>query len=406
MKTTKIKITNSKGIVLNASLDTPVGNPVNQYALFGHCFTCSSNFNAVRNISRALTSHGFGVIRFDFTGLGNSEGEFSDSHFSANVQDLIDVSNYMAENYKAPELMIGHSLGGAGVLVAASSLQNVKAVATIGAPSSVDHVKKMFAAGIDALDTQEKVEVNIGGRPFNIDREFVENFDKTDLPKILRELHKPLLILHSPHDKIVGIKNAQDIYENAKHPKSFVSLDDADHLLTDDQDSMYAGNVIGAWAQRYSKPASEMRLDTEGEQVVGHLDLENDQFTTTIMTDKHTIIADEPGDVGGSDLGPSPYELLNAGLAACTVMTLKMYADQKKWPLKEAFVYLSHSKKHATELKEGSESGKIDHITKKIKLVGDLDETQRARLIEIAAKCPVNKTLLSGVNIETSLVQE
>lgn len=405
MKNTKLKIKNRKGLILNASLELPANQKPNYYAIFAHCFTCSSSLSAVRNVSRQLTQDGFAVVRFDFTGLGRSEGEFADSHFSANVEDLLDVHSYMAEHYDAPGLLVGHSLGGAAVLVAASKLDEVKAVATIGAPATVNHVTHLFSHQVNEVKDKGAIEVNIGGRPFVINQDFVKEFSKTDLPEIVKNLRKPLLIMHSPFDKIVGIENAQQLYVNAHHPKSFVTLDNADHLLSVEKDSQYAGEIIGTWAKRYFPKEENVMLDTEGEQLVGHLNIVEDNFTTSIQTKNHTFIADEPASIGGSDFGPSPYEYLNAALAACTVMTLKLYAERKKWDLQEVFVYISHSRKHSDDLQIEIEKPKyLDHISKKLKFIGNLDETQKERLKEIASRCPVHKTLASEVIFETQIL--
>lgn len=406
MKSTRLHIKNKNGLQLQAYLELPANQKPNYFAIFAHCFTCSSTLTAVKNISRSLTTHGFGVLRFDFTGLGRSEGEFADSHFSANVDDLIAVNNYLTKNYSAPSLLVGHSLGGAAVIVAASKLANIKAVATIGAPSTASHVTHLFTHDISSIPEKGNVEVNIGGRPFKINKEFAEDFSKTDLPKITKELRKPILILHSPIDTIVGVDNAQELYLNANHPKSFVSLDQADHLLTNPTDSIYAGNVIGTWVQRYFEPKENEMLSTEGEQLVGHLNLLEDNFTTTIQTKKHTLIADEPEDIG-DDFGPSPYDFLSAGLAACTVMTLKMYVQRKKWDLQEVFVYITYAKKHSADLMlDVDKPTKYDHLSKKLKFVGNLDDKQKQRLKEIASKCPVHRTLQSDIIIDTVLVND
>ena len=406
MKSTRLKIENRKGLILNANLELPANQKPNYYAIFAHCFTCSSSLGAVRNISRALTNDGFGVVRFDFTGLGRSEGQFADSHFSANVEDLIDVHNYMSNNFSSPGLLVGHSLGGAAVLVAASQIETVKAVATVGAPANVSHVKHLFSHGIEAVKEKGEVEINIGGRPFKINQDFIEAFDNTDLPSIVKQLRKPLLIMHSPFDKIVGVENAQELYHNAHHPKSFVSLDDADHLLTEEKDSKYVGDIIGTWAKRYFPKVENIMLETEGEQLVGHLNILEDNFTTSIQTKNHTLIADEPASIGGSDFGPSPYEYLNAGLAACTVMTLKMYAERKKWDLQEVFVYISHSRVHSNDLNVSVDKPKyLDHISKKLKFVGNLDIQQKERLKEIASRCPVHKTIASQVVFNTQIIE-
>ena len=405
MNSTRLNIQNANGFQLQGYLEVPANQKPNAYAIFAHCFTCNSDLHPVRNISRALTSIGFGVVRFDFTGLGRSEGEFSDSYFSANVSDLLAVYDYMKEHYAAPSLLVGHSLGGAAVIVAASQLNDVKAVATIGAPSSTSHVKKHFSHHVQEISKKGDVEVNIGGRPFKINQQFVDDFEKTDLLKITKELRKPLLILHSPFDKVVGIENAHDLYKSAHHPKSFISLDDADHLLLNSKDSCYVGTMIGTWVQRYYNHSDNEMLDTKGEQLVAHLNLKEDNFTTSIQTQKHSLIADEPENVGGDDLGPSPYDFLSAGLAACTVMTLKLYAERKNWDLQEVYAYITYSKKHGEDLESDLEKpSRFDHLSKKLKFVGNLDESQQSKLKEIASKCPVHKTLLSDIVIDTEIV--
>ncbi|MEW4923811.1 bifunctional alpha/beta hydrolase/OsmC family protein [Algibacter sp. 2305UL17-15] len=405
MSSIKLNIQNKKGHKLQAYLELPADEKPQYYAIFAHCFTCSSTLGAVKNISKSLTSHGFGVVRFDFTGLGRSEGEFSESYFSANVDDLIAVNDYLKEKYQSPSLLVGHSLGGAAVIVAASKLENIKAVATVGAPATASHVTHLFSHGIEEVKEKGEVEVNIGGRPFKINEEFVEDFGKTDLPEITKNLRKPLLIMHAPFDQIVGIKNAEKLYHRAHHPKSFVSLDGADHLLSDSKDSRYVGNMIGTWVQRYFEQKDNTMLDTKGEQLVAHLNLVEDNFTTSIQTKKHNFIADEPASIGGDDFGPSPYDFLSAGLAACTVMTLKMYAQRKKWDLQEVYAYITYSKKHSDDLMlEIDEPTRIDHLQKRLKFVGNLDEQQKAKLKEIASKCPVHRTLLSDTIIETEVI--
>jgi len=302
-------------------------------------------------------------------------------------------------------LLVGHSLGGAAVIVAASKLDNIKAVATIGAPATIDHVTHLFSHGISEIQDKGEVEVNIGGRPFKINEAFVNDFSKTDLAAIIRELRKPILVMHAPFDKIVGIENAQKIYHHAKHPKSFVSLDNADHLLSNPKDSRYAGNMIGAWVQPYFETQDNEMISTEGEQLVAHLNLNEDNFTTSIQTTKHSFIADEPESIGGDDFGPSPYDYLSAGLAACTVMTLKLYAERKKWDLQEVFAYITYSKKHSDDLQIDVDTPtRFDHISNRLEFVGNLDDKQKQRLNEIASKCPVHRTLQSKIIIETELV--
>jgi uncharacterized OsmC-like protein/alpha-beta hydrolase superfamily lysophospholipase len=402
MKNTKLEIINKKGYKLQSYLELPANQKPSYYAIFAHCFSCSSSLSAVRNITRSLTNFGFGVVRFDFTGLGRSEGEFAESHFSANVEDLLAVNDFMKLNYDAPSLLVGHSLGGAAVIVAASKLDNINAVATIGAPSTVSHVAHLFSHDTAEIKEKGEVEVHIGGRPFKINEEFVNDFSKTDLPAIIKKLRKPILVMHSPTDTIVGIENAREIYQNAKHPKSFISLDNADHLLSNSRDSNYVGRMIGAWVERYFDLRDNEMLSTDGEQLVAHLNLKEDNFTTSIQTSKHSFIADEPASIGGDDFGPSPYDLLSAGLAACTLMTLKLYAERKKWDLQEVYVYVTYSKKHSDDLVIGVEKpSHFDHLSKRLRFVGNLDDKQKERLKDIASKCPVHKTLQSQIIIDT-----
>lgn len=401
MKSETLKIQGSQ-CTLYAKLEVPADGKIRQYAIFAHCFTCSSSLSVVRHISRTLTLQGIAVLRFDFTGLGRSEGEFAETNFSSNVEDLIAVSKHMTANYGSPEILIGHSLGGAAVLMAASKLDNIKAIVTIGAPSDPTHVSHLFNANLPSIEESGQAEVNIGGRPFLIKKQFIEDLEKNNLQQIVKKLRRPYLILHSPQDNVVEIKNAAELYQSAFHPKSFISLDGADHLLSKKEDAVYAANMIATWITKYfPQPEETTPLSTKGEQVVAHLNLEN-KFTTEIHTPHHHLTADEPASVGGDNLGPSPYELLNSALGACTVMTIKMYAERKGWDLKEVFVYLSYQKKHSDDLDlETDLTGNIDHIAKKIVFIGNLDDKQRKRLLQIASKCPVHKTLQNQVIIET-----
>ncbi len=391
---TKIAIPNSNGETLHATLEIPPNKKVNQYAIFAHCFTCSSQLSIVRTISNELTLYGFGVLRFDFTGLGMSEGEFADTNFTHNLQDLITVNNYLAEHYQAPTLLIGHSLGGVAVLVSAVKLNNIKAVATIGAPADALHVSHLLGNKEDIIKKGEAA-ISIGGRPFKIKKHFLEDLENHDTKTIIPKLRIPILILHSPQDTVVGIENAAKIYQLAHHPKSFISLDGADHLLSKKADSLYAARSIATWADRYLNfnEEQEKLLKPENAQVVAHLDLQ-DNFTTQISNGRNTLVADEPKNVSGDDLGLAPFELLQAALGACTNMTLKLYAERKKWDLKEVYTHMSF-------VRDNQDNEKIESITKKIELEGNLTDEQKERLIEIAAKCPVNKTLLAGVNIKT-----
>lgn len=401
MKSQTLKIQGSQH-TLYAKLEVPADGKIKQYAIFAHCFTCSSSLGVVRHISRTLTLQGIAVLRFDFTGLGRSEGEFAETNFSSNVADLISVSEYLRVHFESPSVLIGHSLGGAAVLMAASKLENIKAIVTIGAPSEPEHVRNLFNAELPAIEESGQAEVNIGGRPFLIKKQFIEDLEQNSLVDIVKTLRRPYLILHSPQDKIVGIKNAAELYQNAFHPKSFISLDGADHLLTKKEDAIYAATMIAAWLTKYfPQEDTPKAISTNGEQVVAHLNLENN-FTTEIHTPNHHLTADEPISVGGDNLGPSPYELLNSALGACTAMTIKMYAERKGWDLKEVYVYLTYQKKHADDIAiETASNGNIDHITKKIVFLGDLDEKQRTRLLQIASKCPVHKTLQNEVIIES-----
>ncbi|EPR66416.1 bifunctional alpha/beta hydrolase/OsmC family protein [Cyclobacterium qasimii] len=399
MNTDRIKIINEKGNELATSIDFPNHQKPKQFALFAHCFTCTSQLNAVRNISQALNNKGIAVVRFDFTGLGKSEGNFANSHFEANVEDLLVVNKYITQHYQAPTLMIGHSLGGAAAIVAAAKLDNIQAIVTIGTPADVEHVTKQFEGQANDLGVEEEAEVVIGGRPFKISGEFINGFKKHNLPETIKSLRKPILVMHSPIDEIVGINNAHEIYHNARHPKSFVSLDNADHLLTKKEDSIYVGDMIASWASRYIDLSPFETPNPNQHQIVAHLNLAENNFTTFINTKNHGIIADEPKSVGGFDFGMSPFELVSAGLSACTVMTIKLYAERKKWDLKEVYTYVNHSK----EIVDGENK---DVFAKSLSFIGNLDESQRERLREIASKCPVHRTLQQSSTIKTEMNNE
>lgn len=404
MSSEKITFKNSSGDNLIAKLELPIDQKPLAYAIFAHCFTCNKNLTVVRNIARALNQNGIAVMRFDFTGLGQSEGEFADTNFSSNVDDLIQAANFLTENHEAPSLMIGHSLGGAAAIFAASKLDSVKALATIGAPSDPAHVAHLVESGQAEIEAHGVANVNIGGRSFAIKKQFLEDIQQQDLPSVLSKMRKAILVMHSPQDAVVDIKNAQRLYSKAFHPKSFISLDGADHLLTKKEDSLYAGNLIANWAVRYLNLEAKKELRTS-KQVLAQINAEPG-FTTRIKAGQHSLIADEPLSVGGNDYGPTPYDLLLSGLGACTAMTLKMYAGRKKWDLQEVEVHMEHGKTHAQDC-EACETtkGKIDRIEKEIILTGDLDETQRKRLLEIADRCPVHRTLHSEVLITTKEVK-
>ncbi len=404
MKTKRITFNNADGERLSARIETPVHTHPKAYALFAHCFTCNKNLLAIKNISRALTKAGFAVMRFDFTGLGESEGEFEDTNFSSNVQDLIAAADFLKENFEAPAILIGHSLGGAAVLLAAKYIESVSAIATIGAPAEPLHVAHQFGDNIDKIENQGSAEVNIGGRPFKVKQQFLEDIRGTNLKSVINELRKSILVMHSPQDKIVNINNAADIYTAAFHPKSFISLDGADHLLSNKADSLYAGDVIASWATRYLNITEETPKLRTREQVV--VQTGSDKFTTHIKMDEHMITADEPASVGGNDFGPSPYELLLAGLGACTSMTMKMYADRKGWDIDNITVHLSHEKRHGDDYSDSENpTAKIDFIEKSIEIEGDITEKQRQQMFNIAKKCPVHRTLLGDIKIDSSLLE-
>ncbi|MFU8842703.1 MAG: alpha/beta fold hydrolase [Bacteroidales bacterium] len=403
MRSPKLGFKSYEGETLKARLDLPADRKPGSFALFAHCFTCNKNLSAVRNISRALTSAGFGVLRFDFTGLGESDGDFADTNFSSNIQDLQAATAYLEKNYAAPSLLIGHSLGGAAVLYAAAKMDSVKAIATIGAPSDPKHVTHLITHDLDEIDTKGYAEVSIGGRPFTIKKQFIDDLKAVDMSLVLKNLRKAVLIAHSPQDNIVGIDNAGEIFKAARHPKSFVSLDGADHLLSKAEDSNYIGGVIANWAKRYINFRENEKPDTHL-QVVASLSSE-EKFTTQIKAGNHYLTGDEPESYGGNNFGPTPYDFVSAGLATCTAMTIRMYADRKNWKVEEVNVHIEHDKVHAEDCGEceNSVTSKIDRFTRVIELKGELDEKQRQRLLEIANKCPVHKTLLSDIDIKTEL---
>ena len=398
MRTQKVSFQNANGDTLAARLALPANMHPKACALFAHCFTCNKNLAAVRNISRALTSAGFAVMRFDFTGLGESEGDFADTNFSSTVEDLVAAANKMGEMIEMPSLLIGHSLGGAAVLLAACQIDSVNAIATIGAPAEPVHVQHHFDEKLDKLEEEGIAEVKIGGRPFTVKKQFLEDIRSANLLKEVRELKKSVLIMHSPHDKIVGVENAKKIYDAAFHPKSFISLDGADHLLNDKADSLYVGDVIASWAKRYIEFREEAEDLKVQKQVV--VQTGREKYTTQIQTNKHSLIADEPSNVGGNDFGPTPYDLLLAALGACTSMTLRMYADRKKWNLETITVHLLHDREHA---KDSEAAKKIDVIERQIEVEGDLTEEQKKRLLEIADRCPVHKTLHNKLEVRTTM---
>jgi uncharacterized OsmC-like protein/alpha/beta superfamily hydrolase len=387
---------------LSGLLETPESN-VKFYALFAHCFTCGKDVAAASRISRALTAKGIAVLRFDFTGLGNSDGDFANTNFSSNIQDLVSAADFLRQEYSAPKLLIGHSLGGAAVLGVAQKVAESVAVVTIGSPSDAAHVAHNFADHIDDIEANGEAEVNLAGRKFKIQKQFLDDINSYDTGHISK-LKKALLVMHSPVDTIVKITEAEKIYQAALHPKSFVSLDNADHLLSDKNDSEYAAEVIAAWASRYVSSDA----DTYQSKVAqGHVVVEekDHQFTQHVSTASHYWLADEPVKVGGKNTEPDPYEHLLAGLGACTSMTLRMYAQRKKWPIEHIKVELTHTRNYRDDCDNCEQQNGIEAIVRNISFIGDLTEQQTQRFLEIADKCPVHKTLHSNVSVVSQLVK-
>jgi len=393
------------GHQLAASLDLPTETPI-AYALFAHCFTCGKDSLAARRIAGALTAKGIAVLRFDFTGLGSSEGEFANANFSSNVADLVRAADHLRKTRKAPAILIGHSLGGAAILAAAGTIPDAKAVVTIAAPSAPAHVTGLFKDEIEDVRKHGEIEVSLAGRPFKITRQFIDDIAEHDLMAKISRLRKALLVMHAPSDDTVGIDNATRIFTSARHPKSFVSLAGADHLLTNKADATYVADVIAAWATRYIDPLPEQATDTATapRQVVVQ-ETRASKFQQAVSIGPHRMLADEPVSAGGEDTGPGPYDFLLAGLGACTSMTMRLYADRKALPLDRVTVTLKHSKIHAQDCAEcETKEGLLDQIDRVIAMDGALDAEQRKKLLEIADKCPVHRTLHSEIRIVTRAV--
>lgn len=401
MQNLRVQFPNAAGETLSGILTLPVIAP-RAYAIFAHCFTCTKNLKAATNISRAMTEAGFAVLRFDFTGLGESEGAFADTNFSSNVGDLLAAVRYLEAEYEAPSILLGHSLGGTAVLQAAKDVPSALAVATIGSPAEPTHVAALLSEARDELKDNGLAEVQLGGRPFTIKQQFLDDLEEHSLAAAVGTLRKALLIMHAPLDSTVEIDNASALFAAARHPKSFVSLDKADHLLSRNEDSLYAGHVLATWAAKYLPVArnDDALRAAEGE-VVARTNISG--FRTEVAAGPHVIVADEPLAVGGTNLGPTPYGLLSAALATCTTMTLKMYASLKKLDLASATVRVTHNKVHAEDCSDcDSTSGKIDEFRREISFDGNLSEAEITRLLEIADKCPVHKTLHGEVKVRTT----
>ncbi|MBL7711938.1 MAG: alpha/beta fold hydrolase [Chitinophagaceae bacterium] len=407
MNQQEFAISNRDGHALSCILYTPHNGLYTTIAVFAHCFTCTKNMKAVRQISIELTRRSVAVLSFDFTGLGHSEGHFSETNLSGNIADIEDVCRYMQLYYRNPAILIGHSLGGAAVLIAANRLPAIQAVVAIAAPSYARHVTRHFGLLEETIDKKGEAKISIGGHPFAVRKQFLEDLDRHNVIEEVRKLKRPLLILHSPQDSIVGIENAASLYHSAFHPKSFISLNGADHLLSSNSDTRYVADVIASWVKRYvsiETPEDQSLKDRQGEQVLVHHDVQ-EIYVSHIYNATLHIYGDEPLASGGSGLGLSPYELLLAAIGSCTALTVKLYAQRKGWPLKEVSVYLSHARKHAEELSLDVETmGKIDHISKKLAFKGDLTKEQVEKLAEIAAKCPVHKTVSSEVHFTEEVI--
>ncbi len=408
MSSNRIDFPGSQGTPLAGRLELPDETP-RAFAVFAHCFTCGKDGLAASRIAKALTGSGIAVLRFDFTGLGSSSGDFANTDFSSNVTDLVNAADYLREHHVAPSILIGHSLGGAAVLAAAGRIPETRAVATIGAPADTEHVLHLLGESRREIEASGEAEVCLAERPFRIRRQFLEDLSNQPQTERIEALGAALLVMHSPIDQTVGVDNARQIFDAARHPKSFVSLDGADHLLTVPADAHYAASVLAIWATRYldDAPPSSAPDDLHAEQAEEGLIVVSENgrgpYGQHITAGRHVLNADEPAPIG-HDTGPSPYDLLLAGLGACTSMTLRMYATRKQWPLKSVTVSLRHSRIHADDCAECvTQSGQIDRVDRSIHLTGDLDDDQRRRLLEIADRCPVHRTLHSEVEVRTSM---
>ncbi|MBN9584055.1 MAG: osmotically inducible protein C [Afipia sp. 62-7] len=399
----KFQFPGTDGQMLAASLDLPDGAPV-AYALLAHCFTCGKDVLAAKRIAEGLAKHGIATLRFDFTGIGASEGEFANTTFSSNIADLVLAADHLRKTRQAPSVLIGHSLGGAAILAATPFIPEAKCVATVGAPSDPAHVTHLFKDHIPAIREQGEIDVSLAGRPFRIKREFLDDIAEHKLTDTVAKLHKPLLIFHSPTDNYVGIDNATRLFVAAKHPKSFISLAGADHLLSQQRDAVYVADMIAAWAMRYLDAPAFSAVDVpEMSDGVVVQETRASPLQQMISVGKHRMIADEPVSVGGGDTGPGPYDFLLAGLGACTSMTMRLYADRKSMPLDRVTVKLKHGRIYAKDCEDcETKEGMISKIDREITMDGNLDAEQRAKLMEIADKCPVHRTLTSEIKIVTT----
>ena len=394
-QTTKTEFDGSHG-KLAAALELPRGAP-KAFALFAHCFSCSKDIKAAREIARALRAEGYGVLRFDFTGLGASEGDFANTNFSSNVEDLVKAADYLRQEFSAPSVVIGHSLGGAAAIVAAQNIPEARGVVTLGAPSEASHVVAQLGDKRAEIERDGVAEVSLAGRPFTIKKQFLEDLDNQTVLECAAKLRRPLLVMHAPLDATVGIDNASDIFNAAKHPKSFVSLDTADHLLSNTADARYAASVIAAWASRFlDNVSAPSTAPTDAPTFVGGATAQSipgKHLAVALSIDGHPYVIDGAAGEGGDDLGPNPTRVVEAALAACSSMTMRLYADRKGWDLKSSKVTVTRAR--------GEDSHAARVLEKRIEIDGDLDDTQRARLKEIAGRCPVHRMLAEPVTIQT-----
>ncbi len=402
----RVTFIGSQGTPLSGRLDLPA-RPSRAFALFAHCFTCSKDVVAAGRIAAELNGHGIGVLRFDFTGLGSSDGDFANTDFSSNLDDLRLAAAWLREHHSAPQLLIGHSLGGAAAIAVADDITEVRAVATIGAPADVAHITRLFGPQLPEIEQQGRATVDIAGRCFTIRRELLDDLTAHSIEARATALRAALLVVHSPTDNIVGIDNAARIYSAARHPKSFIALDGADHLLTRASDALYAARMIACWSERFLVDEHPAAPTPPASAPVVVAETGQGTFLNHIVVGDHRFLADEPVDIGGFDAGPSPYDLLGAALGACTSMTLRLYADRKQLPLDRVTVEVTHAKTHADDLDACIEGAGplIDHFQRRIAVDGDLDDAQRSSLLRIADKCPVHRTLEASAHISTTLAE-
>ena len=400
MSTRRVEFEGARGQRLVGRLELPPDGVPRATALFAHCFTCSKDIRCAVQVSRALAALEIGTLRFDFTGIGESAGDFAETTVSSNVDDLVAAAAFLERELGAPSLLVGHSLGGAAVLLAAGRLPTVRAVATIGAPAETTHVRRLLQAELDEIATHGEADVTLGGRAVTIGQAFVDDLDGARLLDAVAALDAALLLFHAPDDRLVGMDHAARLYTAAPHPKSFVSLAGADHFLSRAEDAAYVGAVLAAWAERYLPPRPEATREQVEEPTVVRVSTAGSGFRTEIGVRGHALVADEPTAMGGTDAGPTPYDLLAAALGACTTMTLVSYARRKGWPLREAVARLRHAKVYARDQDRcDDEPARLDRLERSVELVGELSDEQRARLHEIAGRCPVHRTLDAGVEV-------